>query len=320
MKSKLLITIGDVNGIGPEIILKSIKLLAGNKKFELSIVSPVEVLEFYTKLFRCENLLEDIFVVNLKVKKLKAQPGKISRLSGYASGAAIKKAVKLCLKKKYDGIVTAPISKEALNLGGFNFGGHTEMLLRYGKAKDNLMLMSGKKMKVAFVTTHPPLKKVASLINRKRILSKLKLSYNSLKLDFNIRNPKIAMLGLNPHAGDGGLIGTEEKKILKPVIETFNKKKKSKVVHGPFSADAYFANQSYRKYDLTLAMYHDQGLIPFKMMERFDGVNFTAGLKFVRTSPDHGTAFDIAGKGIADARSFVNAIHLADKIIRNRRN
>lgn len=320
MKSKLLITIGDVNGIGPEIILKSLKLLAGNKNFELTIVSPIEVLKFYAKILRCENLLKDISVVNLKIKKLKVQPGRISQLSGYASGAAIKKAVKLCLKKKYDGVVTAPISKEALNLGGFNFDGHTEMLLKYGKAKDNLMLMSGKKMKVAFVTTHPPLKKIASLIKRKKIISKLQMGYDSLQRDFNIRNPQIAMLGLNPHAGDGGIIGTEEKKILKPVIEAFNKKKKSKVVHGPFSADAYFVNQSYKKYDLTLAMYHDQGLIPFKMVEKFDGVNFTAGLKFVRTSPDHGTAFDIAGKGIADARSFVNAIHLADKIIRNRRN
>jgi 4-hydroxythreonine-4-phosphate dehydrogenase len=173
-------------------------------------------------------------------------------------------------------------------------------------------------IKTALATTHPPLKKVPALINRKLLLSRLRTCYNSIKKDFNVLSPKIGVLSLNPHAGDGGVIGKEETNIILPALKAMNKSHGKNIFSGPFASDAYFSSRSYKKFDLTFAMYHGQGLIPFKMIAGLKGINYTSGLKFVRTSPDHGTAFDIAGTNRANAVSLLEAIKWADRIYKNR--
>jgi 4-hydroxythreonine-4-phosphate dehydrogenase len=318
MRTRILVTIGDINGIGPEIILKTLNRLSFIKKYDITVVSPFSVLSYYAKLYRI-NLTADYFnILPVGTEDIKVNPGKITSESGFISGLAIKTAIKLCLEKEYDAIVTAPISKKALNLGGFKYDGHTEMLTDLGWAKDTCMIMLSNKINIAFASTHPPVKKVAGLITKNLLMSKLFVCYNSLKKDLRVMAPKIGVLGLNPHAGDSGLIGDEEIKIIEPVIKQLNKKYKDLTAMGPFSPDAYFAIKAYKKYDMTFAMYHDQGFIPFKMIAGHLGINFTAGLRFVRTSPDHGTAFDIAGRNKASNVSLVEAIKCADKIFKNR--
>ncbi len=319
MKARILITIGDINGIGPEIILKTLQNKAFINKFDITVLSPFSVLEYYSRLLKLNIEMDRFSVIPVGDENVKKQPGRITKLSGFISGLAIKTAIELCLQNDYDAIVTAPISKEAINLAGFKYDGHTEMLSDLGKAKNTAMIMLSDKIKTGFATTHPPLKKVPSLITKKLLESKISVCFDSLKNDLGIKRPKIGMLALNPHAGDGGVIGNEEIKIISPAIKTLRKKYKDAEFDGPFAADAYFANKKYSNYDLTFAMYHDQGLIPFKMITGHYGTNFTAGLKFVRTSPDHGTAFDIAGKGIASEVSLVEAIKTADKIYKIRR-
>ena len=233
-------------------------------------------------------------------------------------GVAIAEAINYCMNGDYDAIVTAPISKEALNLGGFRFDGHTEMLTAQSGAKDTCMVMLGKEINMGFASTHPPLKKAASLITDKLLQSKISICYNSLKFDIGVKKPRMGVLALNPHAGDGGLIGDEEIKIINPALKKLRSKYKDLYLSDAYPADGYFANKTYSKFDMTFAMYHDQGFIPFKMIAGLSGVNFTAGLNFVRTSPDHGTAFDIAGKGIANPASLIEAIKAADRIYKNR--
>lgn len=318
MKTRILITIGDINGIGPEIILKTLKHKNIVRKYNLTVISPASVLEFYSKLLDIKSFKIPIKLIPLPEKKYKINPGELSSESGYISGLAVKTAVELCLENEFDAIVTAPISKKALNLGGFKYDGHTEMLTELTGVKDSVMTMVYEKIMISFITTHPPLIKVSSLITKKILESKLKISYNSLKSDFNISKPKVAILSVNPHAGENGQIGNEEIKILKPVISDFQKKYKDAKLSGPFPADSFFGNKTYKKFDLTVAMYHDQGFIPFKMLAGLYGINYTAGLPFVRTSPDHGTAFDIAGKNLASPVSLIESIALADKIIKSR--
>jgi 4-hydroxythreonine-4-phosphate dehydrogenase len=205
-----------------------------------------------------------------------------------------------------------------MNIAGFKYDGHTEMLTALDESPASLMFMTSAKLKMAFATTHPPLNKVSGFITRRLLDAKIKTAYNSLVNDFGIINPRIAVLSLNPHAGEGGQIGNEEKKIIEPAINSLRKKLNNAVIEGPFPSDGFFAVKKYNNFDLTFALYHDQGFIPFKMIAGFKGVNFTAGLSFVRTSPDHGTAFDIAGKNIADPSGLMEAIKTADKISRNR--
>jgi len=318
MKTRILITIGDINGIGPEIILKALKHASFISKYDITVVSPFSVLSYYAKLCRINLLLDNFNVLPVATEKVKIHTGKITEESGYVSGLAIDTAIQYALMGEYDAIVTAPINKKSLNLGGYNYAGHTEMLTDLSNAKDTCMVMLSDKFNIGFATTHPPIKDIAGLITKKLLAGKMETCYSSLKKDLGYKNPSMGVLGLNPHAGDSGLIGDEETKIITPVIKSAAKKHKDFKVSGPFSPDAYFASGKYKNFDMTFAMYHDQGFIPFKMLAGHYGTNFTAGLSFIRTSPDHGTAFDIAGKNLASEVSLMEAIKWADKIHKNR--
>jgi 4-hydroxythreonine-4-phosphate dehydrogenase len=318
MKTRILITVGDINGIGPEIILKTLKQRSFVNKYDITVVSPFSVLSFYAKKLKVNLTLDNFNVIPVGNENVKILPGKITKESGFVSGLAVKTAIELCMAGEYDAIVTAPVNKKSLNLGGFKYEGHTEMLTALGKAKDTCMIMLSDKINMGFATTHPPVKKVAGMITKKLLSGKLEVCYNSLKNDLVVKKPSIGVLGLNPHAGDSGQIGDEEIKVITPAIGSIRKKHRDLNIAGPFSPDAYFASEKYKNYDMTFAMYHDQGFIPFKMLAGHYGTNFTAGLNFVRTSPDHGTAFDIAGKNMASETSLMEAVRRSDKIFRNR--
>jgi 4-hydroxythreonine-4-phosphate dehydrogenase len=318
MKPQILLTIGDINGIGPEIILKTLKDKEVTKKYDLTLISPLPVISYYCRKLNIRLNADNFNFIPIGSPKDIPQPGKLSALSGYIAGAAIQTAIELCMAGEYDAIVTAPINKKALNMGGFKFDGHTEMLTKLSGAKDSCMTMLSAKFNIAFATTHPPVKKISSLITRGLLKSKLGICVNTLSRELGFQRSEVAVLGLNPHAGDSGLIGDEEIKTILPVMKQMNRERSVKF-SGPFSADAFFASKGYLNYDMTFAMYHDQGFIPFKMLAGHLGTNYTAGLNFIRTSPDHGTAFDIAGKNKASAISLVEAIRWADKLVRNRR-
>lgn len=320
MKTRILLTIGDFNGIGPEIIIKTLAQGYFSKKYELTVVTPISVLEFYSKLLKKKYRNNLFNVISIGENKIKIHPGKISEEAGYIAGLSLKIAVELCLKKEFDAIVTAPLSKKALNLGGFNYTGNTEMITDLCGSKDSVMTMLSNKIIMGFASTHPPLKNAAGLLNIKMLTNKLRICYDTLKKDLGILKPSIGVLSLNPHAGESGQIGKEEINIIEPVIKKLSEEKQDLKISGPFPSDSYFAIKKYKTFNLTFAMYHDQGFIPFKMIAGLNGVNFTAGLEVIRTSPDHGTAFDIAGKNKASEKSLMEAIKFADKIYRMRRN
>ena len=261
-----------------------------------------------------KNSIPVIEVSKINIKQL--QVGKISPDAGVCAGMAIEKAVSLALNKSVDAIITAPISKEALHLAGYNFPGQTEMIAMLSRSEQSTMMLVSGGLRVALATIHIPIKDVASGISKERILSKIKIVDTTLKNDFKIKMPKIAVLGLNPHAGENGEIGTEEKEFISPAIKI--SKENNILVEGPFAADGFFGTKQFKNYDAVLAMYHDQGLIPLKLLEFENGVNFTAGIKVLRTSPDHGTAYDIANKYIANPSSMIAAIELAKNILTNR--
>jgi 4-hydroxythreonine-4-phosphate dehydrogenase len=243
--------------------------------------------------------------------------GQSSEEAGKYAFISIKSAVEDAMSGKVDAIVTAPINKNNIQSEDFKFAGHTEYLTQMDKAKDSLMLLVDGDLRVGVVTGHIPIKEVSEKVTAEKIDRKLDILEKSLKKDFGIKKPRIAVLGLNPHAGDGGVIGMEEEEIIKPLIE--KRKESGKLVFGPFPADGFFGNRQYKNFDAVLAMYHDQGLIPFKTLAFSNGVNYTAGLSFVRTSPDHGTAYDLTGKGEADETSMRQALFLAIDIIKNRK-
>ncbi len=245
------------------------------------------------------------------------QPGKVTPEAGQAALACLERAVEDLKAGKLDALITGPINKHNIQSETFKFPGHTEYLAEAFGVSDNLMFMVGETLRVGVVTGHVPLAKVRQNVTRNAIHQKLHLMMQSLKVDFGIEKPSIAVLGLNPHAGENGLLGTEEQETITPVIEDW--RKKGELVYGPFPADGFFGTRGYRKYDAVLAMYHDQGLIPFKAIAFEEGVNFTAGLPMVRTSPDHGTAYDIAGKNLADETSMTQAIYLACDVARRRK-
>lgn len=318
------ISIGDFNGIGPEIILKSLSKIDLKKSIPV-IIAPKNIIEYYAKLFSPkpefhfitdpENKKEGkVNVLQLNDDRLKITPGIQSAESGKAAMLSIEKSIELCLKKQADAMVTAPISKEAVNLAGYDIPGHTEFLAAQTNAEHVLMMLVSDNLRVALVTAHVPIKEVAENITAKLIKTKVQILAGSLRNDFGIERPKIAVLGLNPHAGDGGVIGMEEIEIIDPVIKEVRSAQNQFTIHGPFPADGFFGRKLHTKHDAILAMYHDQGLAPFKLLSFGKGVNFTAGLPIIRTSPDHGTAFDIAGKGIADPSSFKEAYKLAVKL------
>ena len=323
------ISIGDINGIGPEIIIKA---LSDNRILEFCtpvIFGHAKILNFYKKSLPEYNFtfapLKDvqhpnpkqINVLNCWDDEVPVTPGELNDAGGKYAAIALDKAVD-CLKNKWiDGLVTAPIHKKNIQSNTFKHTGHTPYLQAAFAAKDVLMFMVADNLKVGLVTEHVPVKDVAQHITKAAIVSKLQLMNQSLKYDFDIAKPRIAVLALNPHAGDNGLIGKEEEALVKPAIK--DAKMQNILAVGPYSADAFFARSSFQQFDGVLAMYHDQGLIPFKALATGEGTNYTAGLPIVRTSPDHGTAFDIAGKGLANHDSFVAAIFECITIINNRK-
>jgi 4-hydroxythreonine-4-phosphate dehydrogenase len=287
-----------------------------------------KVISFYKKLLNIEEfnysqvrskgqfLPKSVNVVNCWEDTMEVVPGKPSTQSGTAALTALRKACEELKEGVLDALVTGPIDKHAVHSTDFPFAGHTEFLTQHFGATESLMLMVGESLRVGLVTEHVAIKDVAQYITREKVESKLRILEQSLRKDFGISKPRIAVLGLNPHAGDSGLIGQEEEQVLKPLISDF--RNKGKLVYGPFSPDGFFATGQHVKYDAVLAMYHDQGLIPFKSIAFEDGVNFTAGLPIVRTSPDHGTAFNIAGKNMANEGSLRSAVYKAVEILRYR--
>lgn len=315
MKPRILLTCGDVNGIGPELILKIFRNKDLNNRFDLKVIGPVSVFSFYSKELKIKNIpVKDI--LNLTIAdNFEITPGSVNAIAGRISGDAIRVGVDLCRKKYFDALVTLPINKESLNLGGYTYRGHTEMLSHLTASKDTFMLMYSPVLKIVPLTVHIPVKKISSSISKNLIIDKVITINNVFVKTFKIKKPKIAVLSINPHSGDGGIIGKEEIKIITPAIKIL--KDTGFKIEGPFSADGFFGNKMYRKFDVVISMYHDQGLIPFKMLAEENGVNFTGGLKIIRTSPSHGSAFDISGKGIANVTSTVEAIKLAGKLTGN---
>jgi 4-hydroxythreonine-4-phosphate dehydrogenase len=319
---------GDLNGIGIEIIIKTL-----SDSRILDFCTPVifannKSINFYRKSLPDINftftIIKDLSRPNIKQvnvfscweEEVAIAPGQLNETGGTYAFKSLQAAVEALQNKQIHGIVTAPIHKKNIQSAEFNYSGHTPYFKEAFKVDDVVMLMVASNIRVGLLTEHIPVTELASHITGAAILSKLRIMNNSLIKDFGIDKPKIAVLGLNPHAGDEGLIGKEELTIIKPAIK--EAKNNNLLVFGPYSADAFFARAQHEKFDAVLAMYHDQGLIPFKSLAIGEGVNYTAGLPIVRTSPDHGTAFDIAGKGVADAASFVAATFECIEIINQR--
>ncbi|TWI98803.1 4-hydroxythreonine-4-phosphate dehydrogenase [Mucilaginibacter frigoritolerans] len=332
-KIKIGISIGDVNGIGLEIIIKT---LADSRIYDYCtpiVYGHTKLASFYRRTTNIDDL--NFFVINnpaetnnKKEQKrpnmincwdddIKIEPGIVNGLVGKYSFISLERATNDLINGEIDALVTAPINKDNIQSEQFNFPGHTEYLQERDSAAESLMFLVSDTLRVGVVTGHIPISKVSESITTEKILAKLKLMDNSLRNDFWIRKPKIAVLGLNPHASDNGLIGSEEQDVIIPAIE--EARNNNILAFGPYPADGFFANGSYLQFDAVLAMYHDQGLIPFKQIAFESGVNFTAGLNFVRTSPDHGTAYDIAGKNQASETSFREALFTAIHIVKNRR-
>lgn len=306
MKPRIGITIGDINGIGPEIILQSLHEIKGTDTLPV-IIAPKNVLQYYVELLDSREDYELIEINPIDSRDIR--PGIISSVSGKVAMNSIEVAIEHCMDGSLNAMVTAPISKEAVNLAGYTIPGHTEFLAEKTNAGSVLMMLVNEQLRVALTTVHVPLKDVSSSITPELIENRLNILNQSLIHDFLIKEPRIAVLGLNPHSGDGGIIGSEEQEIIIPVLQEI--KAQFHHIGGPFPADGFFGQKMYQHFDATLAMYHDQGLAPFKLLSFGSGVNFTAGLPIIRTSPDHGTAFNIAGKGIADPSSFTQAYKLA---------
>lgn len=326
---KLGISVGDINGIGLEVVINALKNPKITSLFTPIIYASSKVVSYHKNIVNPESFH---FVnirpgepiqpgkinvmncwqenVNIAIGQINEDGGKYALISLDAAARDLKEGI-------IDVLVTAPIHKKSMQLAGFTNVGHTGYLAQLFEAKEYLMFMVTDELRVGLVTDHIPLDKVSTSITSDLILKKLRLMNKSLKVDFGIDKPVIAVLGINPHAGDDGVIGNQDKTIVIPAIDAA--KKEGILAIGPFPADGFFGSGSYTKYSGVLAMYHDQGLIPFKTIAFGNGVNFTAGLSGIRTSPDHGTAFDIAGKGIASYESFLNAAHLAVDLFNNRK-
>ena len=319
------ISIGDINGIGVEVTMKALLDNRTYKSFTPLIYAHGKAFTFYRKLLGLDDFnfsqirsIEEIQhkrinVINVSEDCPEVIPGVETHEAGKFALAALRMAVNDLKEGNIQGLVTAPLNKNNVNSEELHFIGHTEFITEAVGSKESLMLMVSEQLRVGLVTGHVPLSKVAENVTQERIIQKANILLNSLEKDFGINKPKIAILGLNPHAGEDGLLGEEEEQIIKPAIHTL--KDQNKMVFGPYPADGFFGMAHQTKFDGILAMYHDQGLVPFKSMAFSTGVNFTAGLPIVRTSPDHGTAYNIAGKNVADEGSMRAAIFLASDII-----
>jgi 4-hydroxythreonine-4-phosphate dehydrogenase len=312
------ISIGDLNGIGAEL---AIKTFSDNRLLELCtpiLFGSNKLINFYRKsipetTFNYQHIKDlsrpfhkQVNLYNCWEEEVSINPGQLTEAGGLYAVKSLISATEALKDKKIDALVTAPIHKKNIQSANFAFTGHTPYLKQAFAVKDVLMLMSSENFRVGLVTEHLPVSEIAKNITRETIISKLNIMKESLIRDFGIDKPRIAVLGLNPHAGDDGLIGREEEDIIKPAIKDA---KHNMLAYGPYSADAFFARNQQQKFDGVLAMYHDQGLIPFKSLAYGEGINYTAGLPAIRTSPDHGTAFDIAGKNKADTGSFLAAVY-----------
>jgi 4-hydroxythreonine-4-phosphate dehydrogenase len=319
---------GDINGIGYEVIIKALTDPMINDICTPVVYGSPKVAAYHRKALNINNFSfnnvknteeanpKKANMINCLDDNTRVELGKSTHQGGEAALISLEKAVKDLKAGKIDVLITAPIDKKNIQSENFRFKGHTDYLKSEAGVEEVLMFMISESMRIGMATDHVPLRKVSELITVELLLRKIRLMNQSLILDFGIRRPRIAVLGLNPHAGDNSLIGTEEVEIIMPAIEQANKE--GILTFGPFPADGFFGAGSFVKFDGILAMYHDQGLTPFKALSFDEGVNFTAGLPFIRTSPVHGTAFAIAGKGEASENSFRQAIYLACDIFRNR--
>ena len=329
---KVGITQGDINGIGYEVILKTFQDIRLAELFVPVIYGSTKVAAYHRKALELPpvtfNLIESaanaevnkINVINVVQNEIKVELGKSTEAAGEASLAALEMATADLSEGLIDVLVTAPINKDNIQREGFHFPGHTEYLeQKFGEAGDNsLMILADDRLKVALVTGHIPISEVASSITKEKIQQTIEIFNNTLKRDFCIEKPRIAVLGLNPHAGENGLLGTEEQDIIIPALKEMQEKEI--LCFGPYPADGFFGSGQFKSFDGIIAMYHDQGLAPFKTLAMENGVNFTAGLPFIRTSPAHGTAYSIAGQNLASEESFRNAIYMAIDTLRNRKN
>jgi len=328
-KIKVGISIGDSNGIGIEVIIKCfqdnrmldsmIPILYGNKELVKHHIKTLEIEDFNLNYINNASEANQKRVNLLQINKdqIKVDFGNPTDISGEVAFQSLEKAVNDLASNKVDVLVTAPINKKNIHSEQFKFPGHTEYLAKMANTEDVLMFMVSDDIRIGVVTGHMPVNEVAKNISKEKILRKLSIMNQSLIRDFGIIKPKIAVLGLNPHAGDEGLLGEEEIKIISPALE--QARKENIFAFGPFPADGFFGSSNYRNFDGILSMYHDQGLVPFKALTFENGINFTAGLPIVRTSPDHGTAYEIAGKNQASASSFRAACFKAVDIFRQRK-
>lgn len=325
-KIKVGISVGDLSGIGIEIVLKSFednrmldfctpvifassKMISHHKKI-LNIDTNIHGIDSLNKI-----VPQKVNLLNVWKEIVDVEIGSPSKSSGEYALLSLEKAVQALKNEQIDVLVTAPIDKHNIQSDTFQFKGHTEFLEEHLEGESLMILMSDE-LRVGLITGHIPIKEVAAAISPELIAKKAQIMYDSLVQDFGISKPKIAVLGLNPHCGDQGVIGTEDDDIVRPAIEGIQKK--GQLVYGPYAADSFFGNENYKSFDGVLAMYHDQGLAPFKTLAFGKGVNFTAGLNRIRTSPDHGTAFEIAGKGKAEFSSFKEAVFTAMRLFKNR--
>ena len=320
------ISIGDLNGIGIEVVLKTF----GDKRM-LDFCTPVlfgstKVISYHKKALEIETPTQGITslsqinhakinVLNIWKEEVPIQLGQATKISGEYAAKSLAFAVKSLKENKIDILLTAPINKDTIQSENFNFPGHTEYLEANLEGKSLMILMTNE-LRIGLITGHIPIAKVAETITPDLIKEKVEIMYNALQKDFAINKPKIAILGLNPHSGDKGVIGKEEEEMIKPTIAEI--KETGKLVFGPYPADGFFGSETYKQFDGILAMYHDQGLAPFKALSFGSGVNYTAGLDKIRTSPDHGTGFDIAGKNKANETSFKEALFAGLKIFKTR--
>lgn len=322
---RIVLTVGDINGIGPEVMMKALADPEVHERCQITIVGSRHLLAAYSHRTQCgpiEHTDEGIAaggrivpVIDIPTET-RINFGEIDARAGKLAGDAILQAVRMVAQGEFEAVVTMPISKKALNAGGYDFPGHTELIAATVGGTPLMILMTSG-MRVALATAHLPIAEVSNRISWTLVETSIRALLQSLRSDFGIDRPRVAVLGLNPHAGEHGTIGREEAEIISPTVDRLIAEGLD--VTGPVAADGFFARFIANEYDAILAMYHDQGLIPLKMLARGSGVNFTAGLPVIRTSPDHGTAFSIAGLGIADEHSVVQAIASATEIVAQRK-
>jgi len=328
-KIKIGISIGDVNGIGMEVILKTLSEARVLDYCTPIVYGHTKVASYHRKALGINDLMFNLItsaeaanpkkanLINCWEEDVRIDLGVANEIGGKYALISLEKATEDLVNNRIDALVTAPINKNNIQSDTFKFPGHTEYLQEKSGGNEVLMFMISEGLRVGVVTGHIPVGQIAPAISKEKIVKKLVMMNDSLKKDFWIEKPKIAVLGLNPHAGDNGLLGREEETTISPAIqEAFDK---GIICFGPYPADGFFGNGTYKQFDAVLAMYHDQGLIPFKTIAFGTGVNYSAGLKFIRTSPDHGTGYDIAGKNLADPSSFMEAIFAAVHIVKQRR-